>query len=307
MKEELVKLFKYLLLFGVVIFLLDHVITMGLDHVYFENAQKGPKTVYSIEKAKADIVIFGSSRASHHYVPKVFEDSLGLNCYNAGLDGRNIFYHTAVFKTMLKRFHPRIIVFDITSMDFEEKDKSEDFKGLSILNPFYSKYKSEISEILYLQGPYEKYKLMSGLYRYNSKLDDVLLTFVKPDSNSPDLKGYDPLYGEWKGKVINRVLDLQNKQKDEIKIRYMKNFVNLAHEHRCKVFLFVSPDFYRYDREMDYSFVSDELSADGFWSYQNDTTFVSNNKYFKDGTHLNHDGAVKYSEIVSSLIKAEIN
>lgn len=305
MKKEIIKLLKHLLVFGGVIIMLDYMISLGLDHVYYKNAQKGPKTVYTIEKANADVVIFGSSRASHHYVPKIFEDSLGLSCYNAGLDGRNIYYHTAVLNVILKRFQPRVIIFDITSMDFEINDTNDDFKGLSILNPFYSKYKSEIKDILYLQGPFEKYKLFSGLYRYNSKLDDVLFTLVNPVQNSLELKGYEPLYGTRKGDISYRKFD-DKKQPDDFKIKYMKQFVDLAHEHGCKVFLFVSPVFHTYDRVIDYSFLTDKLSVDGFWSFMTDTTFVSKNKYFKDATHLNHEGAVKYSEIVSSLIKSKL-
>lgn len=283
----------------------DYISTSALDYLYFKNAQFGPKTVYSIEKAEADIIVFGSSSASHHYDPKILEDSLGLSCYNAGLDGRNIYYHTAVLKVMLKRFQPSVIIFDISSLDFSVNKKNDDFKGIGILNPFYSKYKPELKDILYLQGPYEKYKLFSGIYRYNSKLDDVLLSTFRAGPRVSKLKGFDPLYGSIKDSVSYREFN-NSSQKDSFKIEYLRNFIELAQSRGCKVFFFRSPVFHKYDREIDYSFLTDSLSADGFWSFQTDTTFVSKNKYFKDGTHLNHEGAVKYSEIVSSLIKSKL-
>ena len=44
-----------------------------------------------MELTKADLLVFGSSRANHHYVPEVFEDSLKLTFYNTGKDGSGIF------------------------------------------------------------------------------------------------------------------------------------------------------------------------------------------------------------------------
>ena len=35
-------------------------------------------------------------RAAHYYVPQIFEDSLGLSCYNAGSDGMCIYYHYGI-------------------------------------------------------------------------------------------------------------------------------------------------------------------------------------------------------------------
>lgn len=44
------------------------------------------------DEVDANILIFGSSRAAHHYVPSILSDSLGMSCYNCGLDGNGIIY-----------------------------------------------------------------------------------------------------------------------------------------------------------------------------------------------------------------------
>ena len=51
------------------------------------------RQIYVMKEAKEDILIMGSSRAAHHYVPQIIEDSLGMTCYNAGSDGECIYYH----------------------------------------------------------------------------------------------------------------------------------------------------------------------------------------------------------------------
>ena len=45
---------------------------------------------YICDKSVDDILIFGSSRAVHHYNSSMIEDSLGMSCYNCGDDGNGI-------------------------------------------------------------------------------------------------------------------------------------------------------------------------------------------------------------------------
>jgi hypothetical protein len=42
---------------------------------------------YSVEGTKADLLIFGSSRANRHYLPDNFEKRMNLSCFNIGQEG----------------------------------------------------------------------------------------------------------------------------------------------------------------------------------------------------------------------------
>ena len=78
--------------------------TSGLDY----------RTTYSIEKTRADILVFGSSRAVHHYYPAIFEDRMKLSFYNVGRDGQeSSLYHYGVLQGILKRYTPKIVILDI--------------------------------------------------------------------------------------------------------------------------------------------------------------------------------------------------
>lgn len=303
MNIGLIKFLKIAALLVVVIFLCDFLISRIFDFAYFRNAENGPKTLYSIEVANADVIIFGSSRASHHYIPSIIEDATGMSCYNAGLDGRNIFYHKAILKVMLSKFTPKVIILDITSSDFAGDGMKEDFKGLSILNPFYPKYKELIKESLYLQSSFEKYKLVSGLYRYNSKLDDVFLSYYNGGVGVTKLKGFEPLSGVWnlpiESQTLSKVVSL-----DSLKFKYLEEFVELAKEKGSKVYFIVSPFYKFYDDEKDYSFLSDNLPIDGLWSLEQDSSFLQKHEYFKDPSHLNKTGAAVFTrKIATSLFK----
>ena len=65
------------------------------------------------DEVDANILIFGSSRAAHHYVPSILSDSLDMSCYNCGLDGNGIIYGYGKLKTITARYYPKIVILDI--------------------------------------------------------------------------------------------------------------------------------------------------------------------------------------------------
>ena len=66
------------------------------------------------DEVDANILIFGSSRAAHHYVPSILSDSLDMSCYNCGLDGNGIIYGYGKLKTITARYYPKIVILDIS-------------------------------------------------------------------------------------------------------------------------------------------------------------------------------------------------
>ena len=91
----------------------------------------------------ADIVILGSSRALHHYVPQIIEDTLGLTCYNAGTDGQGIILNYGRYQMLSQRYTPKIIIYDICpEYDLNTNDNS---RYLKWLKPYY--FDSSVREI----------------------------------------------------------------------------------------------------------------------------------------------------------------
>jgi len=89
------------LLLIVFVFLIDCTIGTTLQYFYFKQ-ESGflYRTTYAIEKTKADVLIFGSSRASRHYNPNIFTNRIHLSCYNVGHDGNFILYQYAVLNAV---------------------------------------------------------------------------------------------------------------------------------------------------------------------------------------------------------------
>ena len=107
-----------LLLF--IIFLLDFSIGQILRYFYFKSeCGRQYRATYAIEKTTADVLIFGSSRAYHHYIPPLIENKLKQSCYNTGSPGQYLLYNYATLKAVLKRYTPKIIILDVTAGDLK--------------------------------------------------------------------------------------------------------------------------------------------------------------------------------------------
>ena len=140
-----------------------------------------------MDSTLADMLIIGSSRANHHYVPSVFEDSLKISFYNAGRDGNGTFYQLALLKTILKRYTPKIIVFDYSSVFVKG---AEEYDQMASLLPYYRTHK-EIQPLVEMKSPFEKIKLLSEIYPFNSQLLTISVGNLKMNKKRvADDKGY---------------------------------------------------------------------------------------------------------------------
>ena len=116
------KIFLNITIVFTIVFVLDLSIGRTLRYFYFkESSGLHYRTTFSMDSTKANILIFGSSRATHHYVPEVFESSLKDSYYNTGRDGNGIFYQLAVLRSILKRYNPKVIILDYYPGSLEKK------------------------------------------------------------------------------------------------------------------------------------------------------------------------------------------
>lgn len=288
-----------------ILFVLDFAIGRTLRYFYFrEKSGLHYRTTYAMEKTNADILIFGSSRANHHYVPEVFEDSLNMSFYNTGRDGNFIFFQTALLKSILTRYTPKIIILDIAG-GFEKNNIA--YERLSSLLPYYKTHK-EIRKIVDLKSQFEKIKLLSEIYPFNSQLLTIAIgNFEKNEERKSDDKGYIALNKKW-GKRIDSIVNTSITEIDTNKIFYLHQFIKLAKQAGSKVFLIYSPIFQKMNRNQEVEITNTICVEENvpFWDYSKDTTFLNNNQYFQDILHLNNTGAILFSAIISNRIKQNL-
>jgi hypothetical protein len=296
--------FKKLFVLFLLLVFLDIVIGNILSFYYFrQKSGLQYRTTFSIDSTKAEVIIFGSSRANHHYNPDVFENELKMSYYNAGRDGNYMFYHYAVLKCILKRYTPKIIILDFLHREFNN-DK-ECYDRLSLLLPYYKNH-PEIRPIVNLQGGYIKLKKLSSIYPYNSSLLTILIGNLEFNKKrKADIKGYIPLFGTWKKPLAIQESEVEIYAIDSIKINAFKSFIQACKNSNIRLYVICSPYFYK-QKFPDYSVrIAKEIALNEnvlFWDFSQDSTFLNHPSYFLDLGHLNNDGAVLFSKIITDKI-----
>lgn len=297
MKRFFVRLLVFLCLVGVC----DLAVGAIADYLYPRcKVGSRQKHYYICEKGMEDVLIFGSSRGNHHYVPDVLEDTLGMSVYNGCQDGCGIVLAYGLYRQAVERYHPRLVLYEATpGYDIYEGDNNT---YLPYLRQFYDK--EGVDSIFWKIDPKERVKMLSRSYRVNSQL----LTVAVQNFTGGDLyaKGYSPLYGQidvhhpWpKGK--------NNHGLDSLKLYYFERFLQEC-PRQSRLVVLMSP---RYDNT-DSSSVGDirELCnrySVPFISHYTDSTFNFNPDYWVDPSHLNDAGAREYSKVVAREIRAIVN
>lgn len=296
MKRFLLKIGLLFLIVAVLDVLAGKVLGYLFNHT--ESGDYG-RNNYICNKTYEDILVFGSSRALHHYNPAIIEDSLDLTCYNCGQRSVGIILHYGRFRLIRQRYYPRILIYDVHP--FYDLYKGEDnHKYLGWLRLYYD-YPC-IQEIFTSVDFTEKYKMMSQMYRYNSRFLQILFDYTHPLDDVIN-RGFKP---------INKKLDSIHAEDedlfsiDTLKISYLKKLIAEAKD--TKIIFVVSPYWNGIDT------TSLQLIKDicleqniSFFDFSNDSKYVHNNEYFYDGVHLNARGADEFTrDFVQELKKREV-
>ncbi len=293
MKKFLCKLIWFLLLF----FVVDRIVGYGFS--YMVNHTKGGYVghhKYINDKCDKKLVVYGSSRALHHYNTKVMSDSLGFDCYNCGQDGNGILLNYGHWLMMKSRYYPQTLIYDIEpNLDFLEYDDNHRYLGW--MKAYYDR--PGISGIFHDIDSSESIKMMSLLYRFNFNPLDVIVDFIRP-YRTIDKYGFVPLCGSLDRTMIK--LDHPKRDIDQLKIKYLQKFIK--ERGKTDLVFVVSPRWYgRETKELDPVREICRAYNIPLYDYSNDAQFVYNDELFKDGEHLNAKGADVFTKRIVQTLK----
>lgn len=292
MKKYLIKI----ILFFVAIVVVD--ILFGVACQYMNDHSKGggvKSRYYVCKESTEDVLVFGSSRAKHHYVPDIIEDSLKMTCYNTGEDGNGIILCYGFLKMITERYSPKLIIYDVTEFDMFEDDN---MKYLDLMKPFY--YEKGIDSIFWSVEPKTRIMMLSNLYRYNTTCLRVIGNYVHPMTNYP--KGYLPLH-----KTMDyepEIKEEQCKVVDTLKIHYFEEFIRLARNKGISLVCCVSPSYKAPADDNKYESIRSLCKQYyvPFLYYGLDPVISRENICFQDRTHMNDEGARIYTGKLMSWI-----
>lgn len=292
-------IFKILLLI-VILLIIDK--SIGIIFQFMQHHSKGGDTgrmEYIANRMNQDILIFGSSRAIHHYNPQIIEDSLQMSCYNCGKDGNGIIFSYGMYRLFKDRYTPKVIIYDVLD-DFDLINKDNNEKYLEWLRYYYNK--PGIDSIFINVDKNEKYKMISQMRRYNYKFIQVASDYITPTQQ--DIKGYRPLEGTIKYEPIKNNNSNKSIQYDNLKLEYFKLFIKDCKEKGTKLIFMVSPQ-YKGEKKQSYEAIIKLAKEENipFFYHYDENEISSNKKYFKDSMHMNKYGAEKYTKKIINEIK----
>ncbi|MBE7175074.1 MAG: hypothetical protein INR69_01640 [Mucilaginibacter polytrichastri] len=314
--KQIYLFFTRLFLVLIVFTLVDFVLGKGLGYLYFsERKGQHAQTTYTIDSAKEDIVVIGSSRAVRHYDPDLLAKGSGLSAYNAGRDAQRIPFYTAVEEVILNRSKPKLLILDVLPYELSVDDSK--YSHLTILLP-YCKSHPELIKYVHEVSPFEPYKLWSQTYPYNSSLFITLYNHLLGNKGEETRHGYEPLT---RTLTAHEAADLEKRRNDyEAKmgdtgteayldkkaLQYYRDFLDNAKKHDIRTLVVISPSLFTernsYIKKLLES-VAGEYPNVTFADYTNNAQYTGKREKFADQFHLNESGAEEFSAQVNAFIR----
>jgi len=291
--------FIFLLIFTVG---LDILFGYIYDRLYFTLKSMGQdRVIYSALVANEDVLVFGSSRAYHHYNPKIINIRTGMSSYNLGKAGQNIYYHLALLESAMQRNIPQIVILELMTLDFQKTSKLYETEKLGVLLPFARK-SDPIYNTVMLRGWNEKYKLLSKIYPLNSKqLFMIRNNFTKVTSHYHGFAGLDRV---WKKTIKTKNVEVINDY-DPLKLEALDRFIKLCQKNNINILICISPHYVNNVGDDPFADISKRLKKKfnlEINSFRSEPKFIDDSTYFSDPFHLNKRGADLYTRMICDLV-----
>lgn len=282
--------------------IIDKVYGLAMSHIR-KSIHGGftAKTEYICDSVRADVLVFGSSRARMQYDPKIIGDSLGMSCYNCGTNGMGIIFDYGVMQIVSKRYMPKVVVIDILPIiDIMQRDDNSIF--INDLRPWYWA-NARLDTVFWKVDPTERVKMLSGMYAYHSKF----LEYMSDRNGSIPVGGYAPAPAS---KVIGdnelNQSEPTNNQPDSLKLYFIRKMIADFKDKTHLVFV-VSPRYnFRTSHTVDPLRKLCKHFGVPLFDYYADPRFVFCREDFEDGNHMNAKGAEKWSRFIGQEIKSVI-
>lgn len=283
-----------ILLFFAIIAVID--LCVGFTGDYLQAHAKGGttrKTNDLVMNDQHDIVIFGSSRAAHHYDTPFLSDTLGLDVFNAGYDGNGVILSYGLLSMMLERYQPKLIIFDVEPA-FDINVYAVDNGNKRYITPLKPYYRDAgVSEVIKGVSEEEWLKSYSGMMRYNTTIISKALDYVQGSGVSN--KGYIPMKGIYTGEPNKKKGNVP--KRDAFKLEYVEKLLLLAQSKNVPIAVVASPK-YGQENADDVQPVIDLCVKHNipFIDFYANEEFMQHKDWFVEPMHLNEVGAREFSK-----------
>jgi hypothetical protein len=189
-----------------------------------------------------------------------------------------------------------------------------DYDRLSILLPYYRDY-PEVRPLVLLRSPYEKVKLLSSMYPFNSNILNIMrFNIDELAERKQDFGGYVPR----KGTVSDAMLKAEPESAGESiidpnKVEALEEIIRICREKKIDLFIVTAPVFhYPGDQKAEPSKASAlslgimERDHVNYLDFTYAPAFIGHKELFFDLRHLNDEGSGIFSRMLADSIKTRL-
>ena len=285
MKKFIVTILSYLIATFLIMFALD----FGYTKVY-ENAKPRTKFQYlrSLKNKQFDYIFLGSSRVENGIIPAIIKEKTGKETLNLGFQASKLNDIYTVLQ-LLKEYNiqgKRIFIQIDYIYNLKGNSKILQYQMIPFINEnevLNKHFKNNSDDYFgYNYIPFYRYS------RNDLKLNfrEVLLNIVEKKTNSMKENGYAPKIGTTNNHrlTLPKKLDEKNPTFDSI-IEYIK-------KNNIDVTFYCAPFCY-HGKNMEFT-TKLENKVSNFYDF---SRAVSDENLFQNSNHLNHEGAVYFTNI----------
>lgn len=313
MKKQGILLFiKNAVILLVILFICDRAIGWGLETLFYKQKHGDDfVTLYLLEKAKDDVLVFGGSRASHHFNATMIEDSTHMSCFNGGRDEMTITYTAATLPIACKKYMPKVVILEMLPTELSlSKDVDVTYQRIAtVLLPFLHKYPQLKSTIALSPGNDLLKSKLSHIYPYNSTIgSSIQNAFTNLGHKS--IKGYEPLDGAID--TVGYTKSMWSNYPDntlplnKVAVQKYQQVIQFAKENNIRLITVVSPFYFPFDFNNNVSFATMKrmMKDNGFelYDFSHDPRFLKMPSLFHDDIHLNDSGAAIFTKEIIKII-----
>jgi hypothetical protein len=306
----MLKLFIYrLLVFAISFFIL--IKTAGLFDIYSTNEQsRDLNSIKCSQKTDSIDLLFLGSSYTYSAINPVYFDSLGLKSYNLGISGTGIYFTDLILSDYYhsKKYKPKYIVLDISHFSF--CDKSDDFLSYPLHR--------------YLNSPFTHEALLIKYPHYTPHY----LQFLAKSSRKGLSSFFSKNYTAEDSTCINRgffsdftVADAETLRKDSLKMQFLaeakfdekklQTLLSLTESYQkkgCLIYWYLAPTqnlpryfSAEYRHEFDNAII--KIRRNQYMEEIVMDKLTLENSDFRNTDHLNSNGAKKFSQAMSQILK----
>jgi hypothetical protein len=280
----------------------------GLGWLYGQTEIGSAGVVNRAMRQRNELVVIGDSRARHHFNPAVLRRETGLSTYNAGVNGQSMLFFYAMEQLIVSAYRPRMIMLHLGPGDFAREQEALD--RLSVLLPHADH--PEVKKLLMLRSPYERFKLLSRTYPYNSMLVALLGAALVPSHGAYE-DGFVPLYGKTLAAAVHVSPQKSRGGSDEVRVpagglflRTLGDFIESAQARNVSVVICVSPEWgVVYLDDAVRRLIGDKGAAYIEISRNTHPVF-KDPRLFKTRGYLNAEGAMVFSKILGKELSKRV-